>query len=279
MDTAARMQRVLRLIGAQFDALLVSNPANVRYLLAQPGIGRGAVLLSASSSRSAVDPPSVFPELPLRGYDEREPPDFASIIEVLDGFRGRLGYEDNHLSVRDLRNLQDILAGRAELCPAGEPVEKVREVKDADEIERIEAAAELGDHVLYRLAQSAWRSRTERDIALEIEELIVRVGGDGAAFAPLVARPPRSALPHGTPGTSEIEAGDIVLVDVGVRLDGYLSDCTRMFSVGEVASDALDNYATLLAAQEEGLRAAKPGVDVRAVDKAARARTHRRRAW
>jgi Xaa-Pro aminopeptidase len=272
LRASSRIARTLDVLDQMdgLDGLLITDPVNVRYLAGQPNAVGGACLISPDFSAVVHDRRGELPETPRQGFDTREPADFRSVRQVMGDFVGVLGYEDDHLTVADLRELKAFLDGRGELVAAGGLVDTMREIKSSDEIERIGTAAAMADAVLEFLAGIPWAGKTERDISIATEVEMLRLGAEGPSFPSIVTRPPANAMPHAASGASVIEPGDLVLVDLGVRFDGYLSDITRMYSVGPADADVLRHYAILLDAQERGIAAIADGVDSSIVDAAAR---------
>jgi Xaa-Pro aminopeptidase len=157
-----------------------------------------------------------------------------------------------------------------ELIDAGELVEKLREVKEPEELRRIAAAAELATAVLEQVLGRGLTGRTEREVALDIEASIRNEGGDDPSFPAIVASGAHGALPHAEPRDVEIPAGVLVVIDWGAKLDGYCSDCTRTIATGPVGSEAEQVYELVRSAQAEALAAVRAGADARAVDAVAR---------
>jgi Xaa-Pro aminopeptidase len=182
----------------------------------------------------------------------------------------RLGFEDQHVSVRRHGRLRELLPERIELVPAGGAVEELRAIKDAVEVERIGAAAALVDEVYGTLREQGLVGRTEREVALTIELELRRIGAEGLSFDPIVASAERGALPHAVPTDAPIPRGTLVTLDIGARLDGYCSDCTRTWATGELPDDLAEAYALVQRAQAESLAAVRPGPSGREVDAVAR---------
>jgi len=155
--------------------------------------------------------------------------------------------------------------------PVSGLVEQLRIVKDREEIYHIAAAAELADAALRRILGEGLEGRTERDVALALEQDMRRRGASRPSFDTIVATGPHGALPHATPRDVEIRRGDLVVIDWGAELDGYCSDCTRTFSVGEPSQEARAVYELVHEAQLAGLQAVRAGAGGRAVDGTARA--------
>jgi Xaa-Pro aminopeptidase len=149
-------------------------------------------------------------------------------------------------------------------------VEGLRAVKDAEEIERIAAAASLVDGIFDWLLERGFAGRREQAVARDLEYEMRSRGASGPSFASIVASGPHGALPHAHPRDVAIEPGTLVIVDIGAVLDGYCSDCTRTFAVGEPTGEAREVYELVLEAQVTGLQALAPGVSGQAVDAQAR---------
>lgn len=149
-------------------------------------------------------------------------------------------------------------------------LEEARQVKDAGEIGRIEAAAALADATMARVPGMLAVGRSEREVALDVEVSLRRDGSEGVAFAPIVAAGPDSARPHAVPGGRLLEQGDLVVVDLGARSGGYCSDLTRTFCIGPATDRQREVHAAVLAANAAGVAAVRAGVTGRDADAAAR---------
>ena len=208
--------------------------------------------------------------LSLRGAGGRPGRDRGFTREIMTGDllealakelpSGRIGFDDATTTVREHARLLEHAAAGAELVPAGGLVERLRLVKDADEIARIGAAADLVDGIYAWLLERGLAGRREWDVAVELEHEMRRRGASEPSFASIVASGPRGALPHASPGDDPIEPGTLVTIDIGARLDGYCSDCTRTFAVGaEPSGLGREIYELVLAAQLAGLGAVAAG--------------------
>ncbi len=160
--------------------------------------------------------------------------------------------------------------------PAGnscraDAVERLRGVKDAGEVDRIAAAAALADEAISGVLETGIVGRTERDVAIDLELRMRRLGAEAASFPPIVAAGAHGALPHAGPTGHEIPPDVLVTIDWGALLDGYCSDCTRTYATGEhVGAEEKEIYELVLAAQERALAAVKAGPSGRAIDAVAR---------
>src|SRR5918912_708529 len=181
------------------------------------------------------------------------------LLEVLHEGGLRLGFDDAHLSVRDHVKLARLVREGIELVAAGGAVEALRAVKDAEELDRVRAAARLADEALSEVLTRGLAGRTERDVALDIEFTMRRLGAEAASFSPIVAAGEHGALPHASPRDVPIAAGTLCVIDWGAMLDGYASDCTRTFATGPVDPRDREIYELVLRAQKAALAAVRPG--------------------
>jgi Xaa-Pro aminopeptidase len=188
---------------------------------------------------------------------------------IAERLAGRTGFEDEHLSVRTLGTLEEKLPEGVELVAAGGDSERLRRVKDAAELRAIGAAAELADEAWRWAIERGLGGRTERDVARATEARIRELGGD-PSFPAIVAAGPNGALPHAEPGEREIGEGDLVVFDMGAQLDGYCSDGTRTFAVGEPVESAREVYEVVLDAQLAALDAVRAGIGGEPLDAVAR---------
>jgi Xaa-Pro aminopeptidase len=174
------------------------------------------------------------------------------------------------MSVRQHKRLRELLPERIELVPAGGAVEDERALKEPEEIERIRAAAALADDIYDWVRERGLVGRTEREVAQALEEEMRRRGASGPSFDSIVASAEHGALPHAEPRDVEIAANTLVTLDLGVRLDGYCSDCTRTWATGELPDDLAAIYDLTLRAQQAALDDVRAGRSGKAVDAVAR---------
>jgi Xaa-Pro aminopeptidase len=189
----------------------------------------------------------------------------AGITERLAG--RRIGFEEAHLPYAGHRTLAD---GGVDLVPTSGLVESLRAVKDEEERAIMRRAGTLSDEIFEALSKERFSGRTERELAWWIERSFREAGAEGVSFPAVVAAGETAASPHAELGDSAIEEGVLVVVDAGCVVDGYCSDCTRTFAVGEISDRMQEVYALCLEAQLAGLAAVEPGVGGREADAAAR---------
>jgi Xaa-Pro aminopeptidase len=270
--TAARTDRLVeRLRERELDALLVTNLVNVRYLNGFTGTN-GLCVISPDERLFITD---------FR-YVERaagEVPDFERLRgkqdllgDAAERLSGRVGFEDQHMSVRTYKRLDELVPEGVELVAAGGLVEDLRAVKSSDELEKMRQAATLADEMYEYIQSRGLVGRTEREVAIDVEREMRARGAEDPSFPSIVAGGPNGALPHAEPRDIAIEPNTLVVVDMGCRLDGYCSDCTRTFATGEISDEMGSVYELVLAAQEQSLGAVRAGAECSAVDAVARDR-------
>ena len=142
--------------------------------------------------------------------------------------------------------------------------------KDEYEVGKMRAAQRITEEVFEYLNNLVWRGLTEKDLAAEIVHQHLRRGAERMAFDPIVASGPNGALPHARPTDRRLQKGDLVVVDMGGVVNGYASDMTRVVAVGEPGEEARAVHALVRKAQEAALEAARPGIESKELDRAAR---------
>ncbi len=268
------MTRIGRLAALLEEPLLVAGPpyvlggqANVRYLTG----------LESSNSAVLVDPDgraTLYTD--FRYANRARALDGVEVTEVARGLipaigkllaGRRIGFEEQHLPHALYRELVD--AG-IDAQPTSGLVEGLRAVKDADELETMRRASALSDEVFAALSRERFSGRTESQLAWWVERSFREGGAQGVSFEAVVAAGANAASPHALPGDTPIEPGVLVVVDAGCIVDGYCSDCTRTFAVGEISERLQELYALCLEAQLAGLAAVAPEVHGRDADAASR---------
>ena len=185
----------------------------------------------------------------------------------------RLGFEKDYVTWglhRELENGLKKLSPPVELVPLDGIVEKMREVKDPEEMRAIRTSADVLSAIMGQIIDFLEPGLTERAVAWKVEELAREGGAEDLAFPSIVASGPNSALPHAVPTDRKLRAGEPVILDLGVRVNGYCSDMTRTVFL-ETPSPALRKiYCTVRKAQAAAIREIRPGLETTFVDAIAR---------
>ena len=137
---------------------------------------------------------------------------------------------------------------------------RLRAVKDAGELERMRAAQAITDAAFAHIIGFMAPGMTERQVQLELDDLMLKHGADGLAFPSIVATGPNGSNPHAIPGSTVLEAGQCVVMDFGARARGYCSDMTRTVFLGAPEGDMLRAWETLRRANEQVQESIRPGV-------------------
>jgi Xaa-Pro aminopeptidase len=280
---ARRLQRLQdRIEGAELDVLLLAEAVELRYITGYTG-SNGLALVPAADGRGVSDGRPQF--LTDFRYEAQSAAEVAPAFErsivtgelrdslpaLLDGERGRLGFDASKLTVKAHDRLRGVLPGGWELVEAEGLVDRLRLVKEPEEIALIAAACALADEALQGVLEAGLAGRTEREVAFELETAMRRLGAEALSFPSIVASGAHGALPHAQPRDVEISRDVLVTIDWGAVLDGYCSDCTRTYATGEgIGEHSREIYALVLEAQLAGLAAVQAGPNGREVDAAAR---------
>ena len=179
-----------------------------------------------------------------------------------------VGYDDTHMSAADLRTYTEKL--HCELVPAAELMNGLRLVKDADEIARLTAAQRIAEKALNETIPMIKPGVTEPEVAAYLVYRLLANGAENVSFDPIVVSGENGAMPHGVPSDKKIQSGEFVTIDYGALKDGYCSDTTRTFAVGEVTEEMKTVYNTVLAAQKAAIAATKAGMTGEEIDGIAR---------
>jgi Xaa-Pro aminopeptidase len=252
----------------ELDRMLVTDLTNVRYLTGFTG-----------TNGACICGPGIRLFLTDFRYTERAAAEVEGwetltitadwLKGIAEQLQGRVGFEDDQMSVRLLEKLKEKLPEGVEMVAAGGRVEQLRRVKDDEELAKIAEASKLADEVWAWSLERGLAGRSEREVARAAEARIRELGGD-PSFPAIVAAGPNGALPHAEPGEREIGRGELVVFDMGAQLDGYCSDGTRTFATGDPGAEARAVYEVVREAQEKSLEAIRASVKGEDVDGVAR---------
>lgn len=211
--------------------------------------------------------------VPFFTYRDEEGHDvaFEQAAEALDLAGKAIGIEYLAMRALELRRIE--LAAPGCRILAVEPwLPPLRMSKDAGELEQMRRAAHIAEAALERLLaiRAIAPGRTERQVAADLQIALLAEGSQAVGFSPIVVAGPNSAQPHAGPSDRAMAPGDLVIVDWGAVYEGYQSDLTRTFVLGQPGADVERIYDTVLAANQAGRMAARPGVPAQEVDWAAR---------
>jgi Xaa-Pro aminopeptidase len=266
----------------ELDALLVDSLVNVRYLTGFTG-SNGLVLVVGETAGAMLGSHRFLSDFRYATQSAEQVPDafareivaedlLAALAGSLADSSGRIGFDDANVTVKRHAQLAELLGAGWELVPSAGAVERLRAVKDEGEIARIRGASELADEALRGVLEDGLVGRSEREVALDLELRMRRLGAQAPSFPSIVSAGAHGALPHGQPRAEQIPRDVLVTIDWGALHEGYCSDCTRTYATGEgISAQARETYELVLHVQQQGLEAVLPGSSGREVDAVARA--------
>jgi Xaa-Pro aminopeptidase len=254
------------------DALLISGPPSVRYLTGFTGSNAQVLVRSADAvfltdgrytEQSRHEVPDLERITYLQGLEEPLR-DVCTRLGV-----SRLGFEAQVVTVRGHERLNERLEG-VDLVAVSYEVERLRWVKDAEELEMLRRAQAVTDQAFEDILEFLAVGQSEQQVAWELERLLRRDGADGLAFDSIVAFGESAAEPHHEPGHRLLEEGDVIKLDFGALFGGYHADMTRTVAFGAPASELKKIHDVVRQAQQAGIDAVRAGVSGAQVDTAAR---------
>lgn len=241
-----------KLKSLNLDGMIISNPVSIKYLT---NITLDGLLLITRKENIFLTY-TMYLEMvksTVTINDEVIVSDFRDIdkdeYENFFLFCENVGFEENFVTYREYQYLKQKYKIN-NFVETEEIVEKLREVKDKEEIENIRKACEITDMCFEHLKSFIKIGKTEKEIALEIEMFFKLHGADGLAFDTVVAIGENSANPHWVPGNKKVEMASPILIDMGCKYKGYSSDMTRMIFMGCILEEIKPVYDTVLKNEE-----------------------------
>jgi Xaa-Pro aminopeptidase len=274
-DIHAKRQNALRAVleERRLPFLLVTSLTNIAYLTGFRG-SAGAALFNSREGILWVDPRyTLQAQEEARGVDvieERKGLHKAVAAWLKTNKVRQLGYEETHLNCADFSRLRQDAGQGIKFLPTTGLVEKLRAVKDDDEVAKIRGAGRITAEVFAKLLGLVRPGVSECDLGAEIEYLMRKQGAEGAAFETIVASGARAALPHARPSRKLLRENELVIFDLGAILADYAADMTRTVYLGQPSRRVRTLFSAVVEAQEEAAKSAFPGVRAGDVDAAAR---------
>ena len=270
MDHRSRRDRLRsRLADLGVEAFLATANPNVRYLTGFTG-SNGQILVSEewdvflTDGRYETQAAREVEGTERAVYLAEFAPALARACERL-GVR-RVAFESTHVTVAR----HEDLSVACDLVPARGEVEALRRAKDEDERRRLREAQSISDAAFERILERVRAGVTERELAVDLESTMRRLGAEDRAFETIVAFGSSAAEPHHAPTDRELKQGDVVKMDFGALADGYHADMTRTVFLGRPSDRLRDVYELVRSAQQAGIDAMRSGATEGAVDAAAR---------
>lgn len=262
----SRIDRITNRLKQQHtDALLVFYGHNITYLSGFTGHAATALILPDVSYLLTDYRYFEQAKEQAEGFTvicrDRVQQSLAALIAELTAKHAvtSLAFEADHISHGAWLNMTKDWIG-IDAIPVTRWVEDLRYSKDASEIASIQLAAQIADQALGELIRSIKAGVTERELAIELEYQMALLGSEEPSFNTIMLAAERSALPHGVPGDKKLQAGDLLLIDFGAMINGYHSDMTRTFILGQADDKQREIYQTVYAAQQAAMDALTIGI-------------------
>jgi Xaa-Pro aminopeptidase len=282
VDYQNRLQKLQKLIAEKnIDLLFIDDPINLYYLtgltlslgkLCIPSMGDARLFVDGryygQCKQTSPFPLSLKIDNALESY--LSSPHFDS-FNVFGFDSSRTTYQDYLLLQQLIDSLKTNSARQSlALVPIADPLQKLRSIKDPEEIQLLRTAAALGSQGFDYVCSLLKEGMTEKEVAIELEIFWKRRGGERLAFDSIIAFGANSSMPHYRAGHAKLEKGQTVLIDIGIRCQNYFSDMTRTLFFGNPHPKIAEIYGIVKTAQEKALSLCRPGTLIRDLDKAAR---------
>ncbi|MGO2637702.1 M24 family metallopeptidase [Enterococcus viikkiensis] len=256
---------------AMIDAYLVTSPANIRYLTNFTGTA-GMAFITLDQAFFITDfryIEQASEQIQGMTIIQHQGDIITELLKLMESESVNvLGFEDAVMTYADYSIFEEVID--AELAPASGLIEKLRERKDEGEIAIIEKACAIADEGFDHVLKMIRPGMTEIEVANQLDFYMRSLGASGTSFETIVASGTRSALPHGVASEKMIKQGDLITLDFGCVYQGYVSDITRTFAIGDPGQQLKDIYQIVLEAQKKVLEVAQVGVTGSQLDAVAR---------
>ncbi|MGM0123678.1 xaa-Pro dipeptidase [Enterococcus sp. AZ194] len=180
----------------------------------------------------------------------------------------KLGFEEMHVTFAEYSILDEVIM--AELIPVAGLIEELREIKDEEEIALVKKACQIADAGFAYILKTIKPGMTEIEVANLLDFHMRSLGASEVSFETIVASGYRSAMPHGVASEKVIQQGEMITLDFGCYYQGYVSDMTRTFAIGDPGEKMKEIHQIVLDAQLKVIEAAQPGVTGVQLDAVAR---------
>ena len=267
------LEKYMSLLDGEVDGLLLTSRYS-RHYGACFDIAEGIAVVSKKGCRYFTDSRYIeSAQNGISGFEvlemNRQNP-YSQLINaaIADFGITKLGFEEEYMTVAEYQRFAEKL--EAPLVPFHEKISSFRAVKEPYELERMRKAQQITDKAFEEVQKRIRVGMTEKELAAELVYCLLKNGGEGLSFEPIVVSGPNTSLPHGVPTDRKLENGDFITMDFGVIYQGYCSDMTRTVALGYATEEMEKVYDTVLKAQLAGLAATKPGATGKDIDGAAR---------
>lgn len=255
----------------ELDALLVTSPFNLRYVSNFTG-STGLGVITHDKAYFVTD--FRYTEQAAEqaeGYEiiQNTGPIFDEVKALVEKESiSNLGFETNFMTFSNYELLNSLV--ECKLTPVSGLIEALREIKEESEIETIQEAIRITEYAFEEILHIIKPGVTEIEVANKLDFLMREKGASGVSFDTIVASGKRSAMPHGVASDKSIEQGDMITIDFGCYYNGYVSDMTRTFALGDPGEELKKIHQIVLDANLKVTDQIKAGITGKDLDAVAR---------
>ena len=257
------IDKYLSLLDGTVDGLLLTSRYS-RFYAAEFDIAEGVAIVTKKGSYYFTD--SRYIEAAENGIQgltvtmvDRDRNYNALLNQVIDELELKtLGYEEDYLTMGEFLRYEKAL--HATLQPMQEKINSFRAVKEPWELDRMRKAQDITDAAFTEVLTRIHAGMTEKELMAELVYCLLKNGGEGLSFDPIVVSGPNTSMPHGVPGDRVLQEGDFITMDFGVLYQGYCSDMTRTVALGYATEEMKQVYNLVLKAQEDSIAMTKAGL-------------------
>ena len=244
--------------------MIITNPVNIRYLTGL--LAEGTLIIGKRENTFITDSRyiedvsnrvTIEQELAVENMNNLNSVDYEHFFER----DSQIGFEEGFVTYADYKDLMQKY--KVDLMETESIIERIRSVKDKDEIENIKKACEITDKAFEYIINNLKFGMTEKQLAYKVERFMLSEGADGLAFDTIIASGEESSRPHSVPNDRVIKQGDIVLIDMGAKYNGYCSDMSRTVFVGECKFEK--EYQFVLEQQQKIISGFKAGANIKPI--------------
>ena len=260
------------LSASSLDAALITSKENIRYYSGFTS-SDGIFLVTHQNTYLVTDfRYTIQAKAQTKGLCEVVEAGFTDQLNRIRGFLAdngckRAGFEEGAMTVGAFRDYESM---PVEWVAFGGAITLPRLYKSAEEVECLQAAQRIADKSYLEWLGRISAGMTELEATAELNYVCAKNGSEGASFDPIIAGGPNGAMPHAVPGERKLQAGELVVADFGCMINGYHSDMTRTFAIGNIDDQSKEIYEIVKTAQQMALDHLKSGVSGRALDAVAR---------
>lgn len=256
-----------RLRSLNMDGMIVTNPMSIKYLTNIENEGtllitrRENIFLTYTMFLESVKSTlTINDEIIVADFRNISSPDYENFFVFCEN----VGFEENYVTYKQYHYLKQRYRVN-NLAETENIIEKIKAVKEQEEINKIKKACELTDKCFSHILEFIKIGMTEKEIAFEIEMFFRKNGADGLAFDTIVAIGENSANPHWKPGDTKVKMADVILIDMGCKYEGYCSDMTRTIFMGCILEEIKPVYELVLKNQLNVMKKIKEYASIKTI--------------